>query len=254
MNVVGSYNVMRTAADNGIRKIVQASSVNATGLIFTHESRRKFEEIPLTEMSPRVPEDAYSKSDALMVAISLMKSYFCSQVCQRRAFVTSPDYPSPTLICPCTHRICEIQADSICRLYDDCRISSLRFHMTCDRDEAIPRGQKGDLWSWTSLDDAANACLLGITANETSFQRGHEPFYILHDDLFLGKESWEVARGVYDEAIKNGMNPDTVTAKELIDLYYPNTKVREGWFDGNPRRSLFDNAKAKEMLGWDHVK
>lgn len=53
---------MRTAADNGIRRIVQASSVNATGLIFTHESRRKFDEIPLTEDSARVPEDAYSES------------------------------------------------------------------------------------------------------------------------------------------------------------------------------------------------
>jgi hypothetical protein len=86
--------------------------------------------------------------------------------------------------------------------------------MTCDRDEAIPRGQKGDLWSWTSLDDAAKACLLGITASEPSFQRGHQPFYILHDDLFLGKESWEVGRGVYDEAIKGGLDPDTVTAKD----------------------------------------
>lgn len=61
VNVVGSYNVLRTSADNGIKRIVQASSVNATGLVFTHESRRKFEEFPLTELSPRVPEDAYSE-------------------------------------------------------------------------------------------------------------------------------------------------------------------------------------------------
>jgi hypothetical protein len=153
------------------------------------------------------------------------------------------------------YSICEIQADSICRLYDDVRVSSLRFHMTCDEDEAIPRGQRGDLWSWTSMESAAEACLLGITANEPSFQRGHEAFYILHDKLFLGKKSWEVERGVYDAAIANGMDPDTVTAQELIDLYYPGTKVKEGWFsEGNERRSFFDNSKAKKMLGWDHVK
>lgn len=105
------------------------------------------------------------------------------------------------------------------------------------------------------MDSAAEACLLGITANEPSFQRGHEAFYILHDKLFLGKKSWEVERGGYDAAIANGMDPDTVTAQELIDLYYPGTKVKEGWFsEGNERRSFFDNAKAKKMLGWDHVK
>lgn len=66
VNVTASYNVMRTAADQGIRRIVQASSVNATGLLYSHDSRRKFEELPLTEQSPAHPEDPYSTSKAML--------------------------------------------------------------------------------------------------------------------------------------------------------------------------------------------
>jgi hypothetical protein len=62
VNVQASYNVMRTAADLGIKKIVSTSSVNAVGLLYTDDSRRVFDELPLTEESPRRPEDPYSQS------------------------------------------------------------------------------------------------------------------------------------------------------------------------------------------------
>jgi hypothetical protein len=105
------------------------------------------------------------------------------------------------------------------------------------------------------LDAAARACLLGITANEPSFSSGHEAFYILHDDLTFGKACAEIGEGFYDDAMKNGMDPDTVTAKELVRLYYPGTKLREGWWTkDNERRGFFDTSKAKKMLGWYHEK
>ncbi|KAJ9105293.1 hypothetical protein QFC21_001661 [Naganishia friedmannii] len=171
VNVTASYNVMRTAADQGIKRIVQASSVNATGLLYSHDSRRKFEELPLTEQSPAHPEDPYN------------------------------------------------------------------------------------LWSCLALDAAARACLLGLTANESSFLHGHEAFYILHDNLTFGKACREIAEGFYDDATKNGVDPDTVTAKELVQLYYPGTKLREGWWtEGNERRGFYDTSKAKKMLGWYHEK
>jgi hypothetical protein len=104
-------------------------------------------------------------------------------------------------------------------------------------------------------DAASRACLLGITANEPSFTRGHQAFFILSDDVIFGKESKQIEEGFYDEAIRNGMDPDTVTAEELVRLYYPGTKLREGWWtDSNPRRSFYDTTKAKQMLGWSHEK
>lgn len=59
-NVVSSYNVLRTAADLGIMRIVQASSVNATGLSFTMDEHQFFDELPLHEKSAMRPEDSYS--------------------------------------------------------------------------------------------------------------------------------------------------------------------------------------------------
>jgi nucleoside-diphosphate-sugar epimerase len=66
-NTTASYNVIYTAASRGIRRIVQASSVNATGLSYSDNKRRaqRFEELefgmPLTEKNtPYLPEDAYS--------------------------------------------------------------------------------------------------------------------------------------------------------------------------------------------------
>jgi hypothetical protein len=106
-----------------------------------------------------------------------------------------------------------------------------------------------------SPEAAAQACLLGLTANEPSFTKGHEAFFILHDDLMFGKDCKEIEEGFYDDAMKAGMDPDTVTAKELARLYYPGTKLREGWWtEGNERRGFYDNSKAKKMLGWDHEK
>jgi len=68
-NVTAAYNMMYTAATKGITKIVQASSVNATGLCYSDDQRRakRFRDqefgIPLTEKdTPYFPEDAYSKS------------------------------------------------------------------------------------------------------------------------------------------------------------------------------------------------
>lgn len=69
INVTAGYNMMYTAASRGIKRIVQASSVNATGLSYSDSERRakKFREmefgLPLKEdETPFMPEDAYSKS------------------------------------------------------------------------------------------------------------------------------------------------------------------------------------------------
>lgn len=62
--------MLRTAADQGIKRIVQASSINAVGLLFTHDSRRIIDELPLTEESPRRPEDPYSKFESRFAASS----------------------------------------------------------------------------------------------------------------------------------------------------------------------------------------
>jgi nucleoside-diphosphate-sugar epimerase len=49
-NVASSYNVLYTAGIKyGIKRITQASSVNATGLSYTREGMQEFDEFPMTE-------------------------------------------------------------------------------------------------------------------------------------------------------------------------------------------------------------
>lgn len=51
-NVVTTYNVLKTAVDHGIKRIVQASSVNAIGLTYSPLGRQMFDELPITEDAP----------------------------------------------------------------------------------------------------------------------------------------------------------------------------------------------------------
>lgn len=48
-NVAGSYNVMETAGKLGIKRVVQASSVNATGLSYTPEHNHRLPDLPFRE-------------------------------------------------------------------------------------------------------------------------------------------------------------------------------------------------------------
>ncbi len=59
-NVVASYNALRGAAEVGIRRIVQASSVNAVGQAFSSKPRYDF--FPIDERHANYAEDAYALS------------------------------------------------------------------------------------------------------------------------------------------------------------------------------------------------
>jgi nucleoside-diphosphate-sugar epimerase len=54
-NVTCSYNIMRTAADHGVKRIVQASSMNAMGMSFTPEGHAHWDHLPFDEESPKRP-------------------------------------------------------------------------------------------------------------------------------------------------------------------------------------------------------
>src|SRR3569623_534333 len=86
INVVGSYIALRTAAEHGIKRICQASSVNAIGHSYSRNPR--YDYFPIDEQHPNYSEDPYSLSKW----------------------------------------ICEQQADSFVRRYEDTRIASMRFH------------------------------------------------------------------------------------------------------------------------------
>ena len=187
-NVVASYNALSAAARLGIRRVCQASSVNATGAAFSRWPR--YDYFPLDEQHPTYNEDPYSLSKW----------------------------------------ICEQQADSFARRYEAMAIASLRFHMVVpDRATAARRQTTGDqevlvkhLWGYTSLESAARACRLSLTAD----LHGHAAFYIVAPDTTMDTPSLE-----------------------LRQRYFPDVPLR-GTLDGN--RGFFNCSRAERMLGWRH--
>lgn len=125
--------------------------------------------------------------------------------------------------------ICEAQADTFARRYEDIRIASMRFHWVVpNRDMAAKNFNRQSpevakhLWAYTLFEPAARACLLSL---EAGF-KGHEVFYVVAPDTTIDTPSIELA------------------AK-----YFPDVPIR-GDLSGN--RAFFSSAKAERLLGWKH--
>jgi nucleoside-diphosphate-sugar epimerase len=189
-NVVGSYNALRAAVENGIKRVCQASSVNAIGLSFSREAH--FDYFPIDEEHPTYAEEPYSLSKW----------------------------------------ICEQQADSFVRRYEDMRIASMRYHWVVpNRAMAASRYGFADekiakhLWAYTLIPAAVSASLLSLTAEFS----GHEVFYVVAPDTTIDMPS-----------------------RELAQRFFPKVPIR-GSLDGyGGFASFFSCAKAERILGWKH--
>ncbi len=126
--------------------------------------------------------------------------------------------------------ICEEQANSFARRYEEMTISSLRFHAvvperaTLVQATAYSQGSAAvkSLWAYTRLDSAARACLLSLTATF----KGHEVFYITAPDTIADTPSLE-----------------------LKQKFFPDVPLRG---DLNDYQSFFNSSKAERLLGWKH--
>lgn len=186
-NVVGSYNAMMAAVKNGIRKICQASSINATGAVYSRWPR--YDYFPLDEQHPTYNEDPYSLSKW----------------------------------------ICEIQADSLVRRYEDLTIASLRYHGVYPQQPQLKTSladvtehDAAHLWGYCLLEAVVRANLAAIEASYV----GHEVFYIV--------------------------SPTTSTdipSLELKQKYFPEVELRG---DLSGRNGFYDCSKAERLLGWKH--
>ncbi|WOO84293.1 Putative dihydroflavonol 4-reductase [Vanrija pseudolonga] len=189
-NTAMSWNALSVAQALGIKRVAMASSVNAVGMIFSNLPQ--FDYIPLDEKHPLYPEDAYS-------------------VCKRES---------------------EIQCEAFARRYPGMRIASLRFHWVIPDSLAYDpvaldekKGTERDLWGWVSTSQTARACLLSLTAPESTFPPGHEAFFI-----------------VAPTAVQRRLS------SELLEEHYPEIKDIRRTFTGN--EGFYDVSKAEKMLGW----
>ena len=181
-NVVASYNALAAAHATGITRVCVASSVNAIGGRYSAIPR--YDYFPVDESHPCYAEDPYSLSKWLA----------------------------------------EQQAAAFARRRPAMTIASLRLHALLDRDRMAahfaghPEKGRLDLWGYTPISLAANACLSSLSADFA----GAETFYVVAPDT-----------------------PLEVSSQDLRDRYYPSVPIR-GDLPGNA--AFFDSGKAARVL------
>ncbi len=153
-NVVGSYNALRAALENGISRICQASSVNAIGLAFSREAH--FDYLPIDEGHPCYAEEPYSLSKWIceQQADCFVRRHAGLSIASMRFHYVVPD---------------RAQAGAI---YN-----------------TLEPGSERHLWAYTLIGPAADACLLSLTADFS----GHEVFYIVAPDTTIDIPSRDLA-------------------------------------------------------------
>ncbi|KKC32252.1 NAD-dependent epimerase/dehydratase family protein [Devosia psychrophila] len=158
-NVVGSYNALRAAVENGIKRVCQASSVNAIGHAFSRKPR--YDYFPLDEMHPNYSEEPYSLS---------------KWICEEQGEAFARRYDDMVIASMRFHHVVPDRAIAI-SIYGN-----------------NPNVDK-HLWAWTRLDAAADACLLSLTAPF----KGHEAFYIVAPNTIMDTPSLELAARYFPE-------------------------------------------------------
>lgn len=159
-NVVGSYNVLSAAARLGIKRVCQASSINAIGGFYSRWVR--YDYLPVDEAHPSYNQDPYSLSKWLA---------------EQQADSFARQYESMTIASLRLHWIVQERANA--KLRDSEPVALL------------PK----QLWGYTRLDAAARACLLSLTAVFT----GHEVFYIVAADTMVDQPSLELKQQFFPD-------------------------------------------------------
>jgi nucleoside-diphosphate-sugar epimerase len=158
-NVVSSYNALRAAAEVGITRMCQASSINAIGCAWSRSPR--YEYFPLDEAHPSYTEDPYSLS---------------KWICEQQADAIARQF-SPVGIASFRYHMVVPDRDRA--------VSNYR--------GAPDEVQVKNLWGYTSLAAAAGACWLALETD----MAGHEAFHIVAPDHVGEAPSWELAQRYY---------------------------------------------------------
>ncbi|KAJ3533038.1 hypothetical protein NM688_g7339 [Phlebia brevispora] len=168
-NVVISWNVLRAAAELGITRIAQASSVNVITLVWSQQPKLYY--LPLDEEHPCEPDEPYGLSKLIceLQANTIVRRYPKTRIASLRLSWSIPNRAYAT-------------------------------HLN-------PERRKNDLWGWIQEDAGAEAFLRAVDLDDNRWA-GHEAFFIAAanttqgDPMELYHAHWE------DVPIKEGKNLD----------------------------------------------
>lgn len=152
-NVVISWNILRAAAELGIKRVAQASSVNVVTLVWSRGPILDY--LPLDEDHPCRPDEPYGLSKVIceLQADTIIRRYpFMRIASLRLSWSVSTDFKN--------------------KLSQD------------------PERRKNDLWGWVEEDSGAEAFLLAL--EDSDKWSGHEAFFITATDTVLQQSSVEL--------------------------------------------------------------
>ncbi|MEI7770572.1 MAG: NAD(P)-dependent oxidoreductase [Chloroflexales bacterium] len=164
-NVAASYNALRAAAQLGIRKICQASSINAVGQAYSRWPR--FDYLPLDEAHPTYNEDPYSLS---------------KWICEIQGDSIARRYAGTTIASLRFHWVTDTRP------------------VLAEHPGSNPENLAKNLWSYTLLSAAARACLAVMTAEYV----GHQAFFIAAPTTVMGEESLALKQRYFPAAELRG--------------------------------------------------
>lgn len=254
INTTGTFNVFEAAAHNGIRRVVQASSINAIGCAWNlGDFSPRY--LPVDEDHPSFTTDPYSFAKEQIEAIG---AYFwrrdgISSTALRFPGVFAPPPPTPSTSAQPSRRTRMIEflrafsalpaAEQQVQI-DAVRQQTLAFRAARsleypDGASAWPKGaetpvellwnayafDRYNLWAWIDVRDAAQAVEKSLTADFT----GSHVLFVSDRFNFLDYDSHELAR-----------------------LFFPGITDWRQPISGS--ESLLSNRRARDLIGFEAVR
>lgn len=164
-NVVSSYNALRAAVQVGITRVCQASSINATGAVWSRWPH--YDYFPLDEKHPTYNEDPYSLS---------------KWICELQADSIVRRYEHMT--------IASLRIHGVVEKLEDSHTMAKTYGLNIAK----------HLWGYTKRDATARAFLLGVTAGFS----GHEVFYIVAPHTMVEEPSLALKELYYPDVPVKG--------------------------------------------------
>jgi len=187
-NVVSSYNALSAAVALGIRRICQASSINATGAAYSRWPR--YDYLPLDERHPTYAEDPYSLS---------------KWICEEQGDCFARLHSDLSIASMRFHAVVPSREVALERLSGG---PALAKH----------------LWGYTRADAGARACLASLTAGFS----GHEAFYLVAPRTMMpGRPTAELVAEQFGEvALRRSLRGeeglyDCTKAERLLGWRHP---------------------------------
>ncbi|KAF7312235.1 NAD-binding protein [Mycena indigotica] len=164
-NVVISWNILQAAAELGIKRIAQASSVNVLALVYSRA--HSFRYFPLDEEHPTEPDEPYGLSKV---------------ICELQAQTIVRRHPDM--------RVASLR---------------LHWSVEHARKHDHSSNAKHDLWGYVQEDSAAEAFILAVTHSTEAWTTAAEAFFIVAPQTFSTRDTMDLIREHYpDIPIKSG--------------------------------------------------